>query len=77
MASAEGTGDPQYVVPIRLGRAEARWLEGDRAAAHREASLAEQAADGAGPWLKRGEAGSLGAPYRLARFVPGAARRAR
>jgi len=78
MVAADGTGDPQYVVPIRLGRAEARWLDGDRAAAHREASLAERAADGAGPWLA-GEAaawvrrtgpsrtlhGEFAEPYRL------------
>jgi tetratricopeptide (TPR) repeat protein len=44
MAAADGADDPQYVVPVRLGRAEARWLEGDLAAAHHEASLAEQAA---------------------------------
>jgi len=76
--SADGTGDPQHVVRIRLSRAEARWLEGNPAAAHREASLAEQAADGAGPWLT-GEAaawvrrtgpslpprGELAEPYRL------------
>jgi len=78
MAAADGTGDPQYAVPIRLGRAEASWLEGDLAAAHREACLAEQAADGADPWLS-GEAaawvrrtgpsgqprGELAEPYRL------------
>jgi DNA-binding CsgD family transcriptional regulator/tetratricopeptide (TPR) repeat protein len=78
MAAADGTGDPQYVVPARLGCAEARWLEGDLPAAHREASLAELAADGADPWLA-GEAaawlrrtgspgkprGDLAEPYRL------------
>jgi DNA-binding CsgD family transcriptional regulator len=78
MAAADGTGDPQYVVPMRLGRAEAHWLAGDLTAAHREASVAEQAADGAGPWL-RGEAaawvhrtglsreprGDVAEPYRL------------
>jgi DNA-binding CsgD family transcriptional regulator/tetratricopeptide (TPR) repeat protein len=78
IASADGTGDPQYFVPIRLGLAEARWLEGDLAVAHREACLAQQAAEGAGPWL-RGEAaawvrrtgpggiprGELAEPYRL------------
>jgi DNA-binding CsgD family transcriptional regulator len=78
MAAADGTGDPQYVVPIRLGRAEARWLEGDLAAAHHEACLAEQAADGADPWLSGESAawarrtgpsgrpwGELAEPYRL------------
>jgi DNA-binding CsgD family transcriptional regulator len=55
MAAADGTGDPQYVVPMRLSRAEAHWLAGDLAAAHRDAALAGLAADGASPWL-RGEA---------------------
>jgi DNA-binding CsgD family transcriptional regulator/tetratricopeptide (TPR) repeat protein len=78
MAAADGSGDPQYVVPQRLGRAEACWLDGDLAAAHREAGLAELAAEGAGPWLG-GEAaawvrrtgpsgkvrGELAEPYRL------------
>ncbi|HEY7325901.1 MAG TPA: AAA family ATPase [Streptosporangiaceae bacterium] len=78
MAFADGSAEPPYVVPIRLSRAEARWLEGDLAAAHREACLAAEAADGAGPWL-RGEAaawvrrtgpgrvppGELAEPYRL------------
>ena len=78
IASADGAGDAQYTAQIRLGLAEARWLEGDQAAAHREASLAEQAAESAGPWL-RGEAaawvrrtgpfralhGDVAEPYRL------------
>ena len=78
MASADGTGDGQYIVPARLSRAEAYWLEGNLAAARDEAGLAEQAAGGAGPWLL-GEAaawvrrtgtsgrprGELAEPYRL------------
>jgi len=78
MAAADGTGDPQYVVPMRLSRAEAHWLAGDLAAAHRDALLAGLAADGALPWL-RGEtaawirrtgtssipAGEIAAPYRM------------
>jgi DNA-binding CsgD family transcriptional regulator/tetratricopeptide (TPR) repeat protein len=78
MAAADGTGDPQYVVPMRLSRAEAHWLAGDLAAAHRDAALAGLAADGASPWL-RGEAaawirrtgtssipaGEVAAPYRM------------
>jgi len=78
MAAADGTGDPQYVVPMRLSRAEAHWLAGDMAAAHRDALLAGLAADGASPWL-RGEAaawirrtgtsplpaGEIAAPYRM------------
>jgi DNA-binding CsgD family transcriptional regulator/tetratricopeptide (TPR) repeat protein len=78
MAAADGTGEPQYVVPARLSRAEAHWLAGDAAAAHREAVLAAAAAGGALPWL-RGETatwlrrtgtspvppGEVAAPYRL------------
>jgi len=78
MASADGAGEAPYLVAIRLGMAEAHWLAGDRAAAYREASLAEEAADGTGPWLT-GEAaawvrrtgpaaaprGELAEPYRL------------
>ena len=51
MAAADGTGEPNYVVPARLGRAEAHWLAGDPAAARHEAGLAGQAADGTDPWL--------------------------
>ena len=78
MAAADGTGDPQYVVPMRLSRAEAHWLAGDLAAAHRDAVLAGLAADGASPW-PRGEAaawirrtgtspipaGEIAAPYQM------------
>jgi DNA-binding CsgD family transcriptional regulator len=54
------------------------WLEGDLVAAHHEASLADQAAHGAGPWLLgetaawvrrtgrfRNVRGELAEPYRL------------
>ena len=52
MTAATGTGDPQHVVPMRLGRAEARWLAGDLDAARQEAELAAQAAVQADPWLR-------------------------
>ncbi len=78
MAAADGTGDPQYIAPARLSRAEAYWLEGDLAAAHHEAELADQALDGSDPWLcgeaaawlsRTGSAreprGELAEPYRL------------
>jgi DNA-binding CsgD family transcriptional regulator/tetratricopeptide (TPR) repeat protein len=55
MTAAAGTGEPQHVVPMRLGRAEARWLSGDLNAARQEAGLAVRAAARADPWL-RGEA---------------------
>jgi hypothetical protein len=54
VAGADGTGEPQYVVPVRLARAEAQWLAGDLAAARREAELAADAAGAADQWL-RGE----------------------
>ena len=31
MADADGTGEPQSIVPVRLARAEALWLAGDLA----------------------------------------------
>ena len=54
MAGADGTGEPQYVVPVRLTRTEAHWLAGDLAAARHEAELAADAAGAADQWL-RGE----------------------
>ncbi len=51
MAAAEGTGEPQSIVPVRLGRAEARWLEGRTADALREAELADDVADTDDGWL--------------------------
>lgn len=78
MAAADGTGDPQYVVPMRLSLAEAHWLAADLVAAHRDAVLAGLAADGASPWLRGGAAawirrtgtsplppGEIAAPYRM------------
>ena len=54
MAGADGSGEPQYVVPVRLTRAETHWLAGDLSAARREAELAADAAAAADRWL-RGE----------------------
>ena len=78
MAAADGTGQPEYVTPARLSRAEAHWLEGDLAAARHDAELADQALDGTDPWLcgeaaawlsrtgsARGPRGELAEPYRL------------
>jgi DNA-binding CsgD family transcriptional regulator/tetratricopeptide (TPR) repeat protein len=47
---ADGAGEAQNIVPVRLERAEARWLEGDQAAALREAELAHDAGAGADRW---------------------------
>ncbi len=47
---ADGSGEPQMIVPVRLVRAEARWLDGDLAAAAHEAELADDQAAGCGRW---------------------------
>ncbi len=47
---ADGAGEAQNIVPVRLERAEARWLEGDHAAAVREAELAHDSAGGCDRW---------------------------
>ncbi len=47
---ADGAGEAQNIVPVRLERAEARWLEGDQAAALREAELAHDAGAGCDQW---------------------------
>lgn len=54
LASADNSGMPEYVVPMRLGRAEACWLRGDLNAARRESELACMAAADTSRWL-RGE----------------------
>lgn len=78
VASADSSGVPEYVVPVRLGRAEACWLRGDLNAARREAELACLAAADTNRWL-RGETavwlrrtgsgrmpdGPVAEPYRL------------
>jgi DNA-binding CsgD family transcriptional regulator/tetratricopeptide (TPR) repeat protein len=74
---ADGAGEPQSIVPVRLARAEAFWLHGKLADARREAELADDAVgdcDGwdrgtVAVWLQRtGSArpprGELAAPYR-------------
>jgi DNA-binding CsgD family transcriptional regulator/tetratricopeptide (TPR) repeat protein len=74
---ADGAGEPQSIVPVRLARAEAFWLDGKTADARREAELADDAAGGCdgwdrgavAAWLERtGSArpprGELAAPYR-------------
>ena len=42
--AADGTGEPQWIVAARLGRAEARWLLGQLDAARSEAELAAEVA---------------------------------
>jgi DNA-binding CsgD family transcriptional regulator/tetratricopeptide (TPR) repeat protein len=74
---AEGAGEPQSIVPLRLARAEALWLEGKLTEARREAELADDVADGCDQWERgavavwlrrtgsnRPPRGELAAPYR-------------
>jgi DNA-binding CsgD family transcriptional regulator/tetratricopeptide (TPR) repeat protein len=74
---AEGSAESQSIVPVRLARAEAFWLDGKVADARYEAELADDAADGCDKWdrgavavwLRRtGSArpprGEIAAPYR-------------
>jgi DNA-binding CsgD family transcriptional regulator len=50
MRYADGTGEPQHIVPVRLARAEAFWLEGRVDEAAREAGLADDASAGSDMW---------------------------
>jgi DNA-binding CsgD family transcriptional regulator/tetratricopeptide (TPR) repeat protein len=74
---ADGAGERQSIVPVRLARAEAFWLEGKLMDARHEAELADDVARGCdawdrgsvAAWLQRtGSArpprGELAAPYR-------------
>src|ERR1700760_4881591 len=47
---ADGPGEPQWIVPVRLARAEAHWLAGDLAAAAREAEQADDLVADCGHW---------------------------
>ena len=86
---ADGAGEAQAIVPVRLARAEAFWLEGNLADARREAELADDAAGGCDGWDRgavavwlrrtgsdRPPRGELAAPYQhqLDRDWVGAAR---
>jgi len=77
IAYADGAGEPQSIVAVRLARAEVFWLDGKLADARREAALADDVAGGcdgwdrgaAGVWLQRVGAarsprGEVAAPYR-------------
>ena len=50
MSYADGTGEPQQIVPVRLARAEAFWLEGRLDEAAREAGLADDVSAGTDRW---------------------------
>ncbi|MGI9006904.1 MAG: helix-turn-helix transcriptional regulator [Streptosporangiaceae bacterium] len=78
MTAADGSTEQIYIVPARLARAEARWLERDLTAARQEAELADDALDATDPWLSgeiaawllrtgspRASQRELAEPYRL------------
>jgi DNA-binding CsgD family transcriptional regulator len=50
MADADGSGEPQSIIPVRLARAEARWLSGDLGNARAEAERADDVAEGCDEW---------------------------
>ena len=50
MEDADGTGEPQSSVPVRLARAEALWLSGNLDGARAEAELADDVVDGCDEW---------------------------
>ncbi|MFC7384543.1 ATP-binding protein [Sphaerisporangium rhizosphaerae] len=75
---ADRTGEPQQIVPVRLTRAEAYWLEGRTGQARREAELAHDVSAGSDPWDRgavavwlvrtgspRPPQGEVPEPYRL------------
>jgi DNA-binding CsgD family transcriptional regulator len=59
LADADRTGEPQSIVPVRLARAEACWLEGRTADAVHEAERADEAADTDDAWTYGAVAGWL------------------
>ena len=78
VATADASGEPQSIIPVRLARAEARWLQGEPRRAAEEAELADDVAAGSdvwdrgeiGAWLRRTGSprpsrGELAKPYRL------------
>ena len=77
MTDAGSSGEPQRIVPARLARAEALWLEGKPAAAVGEAELADDAAARCDAWERgavavwlhrtgspRAPRGEVAEPYR-------------
>ncbi|MGH3177360.1 MAG: ATP-binding protein, partial [Streptosporangiaceae bacterium] len=77
-AGADACGEPQWIIAVRLARAEACWLQGEPYRAAQEAERADDAAARSGGW-ERGEIaawlrrtksdrsprGELAGPYRL------------
>jgi DNA-binding CsgD family transcriptional regulator/tetratricopeptide (TPR) repeat protein len=77
-ASADTAGEPEWIIAVRLARAEAYWLQGEAHRAAHEAELADDVSAGSdewgrgetGAWLRRTGSprpprGELAEPYRL------------
>jgi DNA-binding CsgD family transcriptional regulator/tetratricopeptide (TPR) repeat protein len=77
-AAADASAEPQWIIPIRLARAEAHWLQGQPHRAAQEAERADDVAAGSDGWERGGVAvwlrrtgsprpprGELAGPYRL------------
>jgi DNA-binding CsgD family transcriptional regulator len=77
-AAAGQTSEPQWIVPVRLARAEAHWLQAEARPARHEAELAHGMSAGSDAWESgeiaawlrrttsdRSPAGELAPPYRL------------
>jgi len=77
-AAADGSGEPQWIIPVQLARAEVYWLQGDPHRAAQEAERADDVAAGSdgwecgeiAVWLRRTGSprpprGELAGPYRL------------
>jgi hypothetical protein len=52
VASADGCGEPQWIIKSRIGRAEAYWLEGKLEDARAEAEFADDVVAAADGWLR-------------------------
>jgi len=77
-AAADACAEPQWIIPVRLARAEAHWLRGEPRLAAQEAELADDVAAGSDGWDRgavavwlqrtgspRSPRGELAEPYRL------------
>jgi DNA-binding CsgD family transcriptional regulator/tetratricopeptide (TPR) repeat protein len=77
-AAADACAEPQWIIPVRLARAEVYWLHGEQHLAAHEAELADDAQVGSdgwergeiAVWLRRTDSprpprGELAGPYRL------------
>jgi DNA-binding CsgD family transcriptional regulator/tetratricopeptide (TPR) repeat protein len=77
-AVADACAEPQWIIPVRLARAEVYWLHGEHHRAAQEAELADDVSAGSDGWVRgeiavwlrrtgspRPPRGDLAGPYRL------------